>query len=647
MDSFAVELDRRAAGRDAGDADRPRRARRGARARRRHDHLRARLRDRLEARAGPADRCRWLSWPRELLARRGRVGRRRRASATSCSAGRSLDLDIACPSPSAPRARTRARARGAVFPLSERHGAWRVALDEGRTVDFTPLQGGSIEADLAHARLHDQRDRRPARRRRADRPVRRPRRSRARRRPRAVSAARLRRRPAAPAARRAARGRARLPARRRDRGARSREGASLVDAAGGRARSSTSCAGSRPRATSASTSSACSSRSAAALDAAAARASTRRSTGSSRHFGERLRAAADLERAPPRSRDTLLRAERAGGRLAARDPPLPPGDRAVGARGAGVPRRAGEHADAVERARASTSRPSRSCAATSSAFPPGPEVGRLLELDRRGARSGHDLDARGGAGACPTIAGRRDRRRGSPSSRSAAARDLTEHVRRFVQPSGDERALDAGTGTGALAFALSPHVARGGRRRPRARAARGGAAAGGSVPERHLRRGRRDATRARRPARSTSPAARGRSTTSGGPELAIAELARVTRPGGHVLVIDQIAPGDPLRRRRARPLRARARHVAHAAARRTSMCARCWRRTAWSCVRTEFDEEPRDLDRYLDLAGCEGEARERAERARADDYSAARRLVSRRQAASRAYVSWPPWTART
>src|SRR2546430_216244 len=40
------------------------------------------------------------------------------------------------------------RARSsAPFPLSERHGAWRVALENGRTVDFTPLHG-SIEADL-------------------------------------------------------------------------------------------------------------------------------------------------------------------------------------------------------------------------------------------------------------------------------------------------------------------------------------------------------------------------------------------------------------------------------------------------------------------------------------------------------------------
>ena len=40
------------------------------------------------------------------------------------------------------------RSGGAPFPLSERHGAWRVVLDDRRTVDFTPL-AGSIEDDLA------------------------------------------------------------------------------------------------------------------------------------------------------------------------------------------------------------------------------------------------------------------------------------------------------------------------------------------------------------------------------------------------------------------------------------------------------------------------------------------------------------------
>jgi Poly A polymerase head domain len=59
-----------------------------------------------------------------------------------------IDLDIACADPQrAARAYAR-RSGGAPFQLSERHGAWRVALDGGRTVDFTPLPNG-IEQDLA------------------------------------------------------------------------------------------------------------------------------------------------------------------------------------------------------------------------------------------------------------------------------------------------------------------------------------------------------------------------------------------------------------------------------------------------------------------------------------------------------------------
>jgi hypothetical protein len=60
-----------------------------------------------------------------------------------------LDLDVACLDPEG-AARTYARANGgAAFPLSERHGAWRVAIPgEERTVDFTPLANG-IETDLA------------------------------------------------------------------------------------------------------------------------------------------------------------------------------------------------------------------------------------------------------------------------------------------------------------------------------------------------------------------------------------------------------------------------------------------------------------------------------------------------------------------
>ncbi len=59
-----------------------------------------------------------------------------------------VDLDIACADPEQAARRYARGTEGAPFPLSERHGAWRVALPEQRTVDFTPLPRG-IQADLA------------------------------------------------------------------------------------------------------------------------------------------------------------------------------------------------------------------------------------------------------------------------------------------------------------------------------------------------------------------------------------------------------------------------------------------------------------------------------------------------------------------
>jgi hypothetical protein len=59
-----------------------------------------------------------------------------------------VDLDVALRDPKRAARALAKRVGGAPFPLSERHGAWRVALDGGRTVDFTPLPG-SIEDDLA------------------------------------------------------------------------------------------------------------------------------------------------------------------------------------------------------------------------------------------------------------------------------------------------------------------------------------------------------------------------------------------------------------------------------------------------------------------------------------------------------------------
>jgi Poly A polymerase head domain len=62
---------------------------------------------------------------------------------------RVVDVDVACREPRAAAYRFAKREGGAPFPLSERHGAWRVAAESSdETVDFTPLPNG-IEADLA------------------------------------------------------------------------------------------------------------------------------------------------------------------------------------------------------------------------------------------------------------------------------------------------------------------------------------------------------------------------------------------------------------------------------------------------------------------------------------------------------------------
>jgi hypothetical protein len=58
-----------------------------------------------------------------------------------------VDVDVACRRPREVAIAFASTERGAPFPLSERHGAWRVVVEEGRTVDFTPLPDG-IEADL-------------------------------------------------------------------------------------------------------------------------------------------------------------------------------------------------------------------------------------------------------------------------------------------------------------------------------------------------------------------------------------------------------------------------------------------------------------------------------------------------------------------
>ena len=60
-----------------------------------------------------------------------------------------LDIDVACLQPERAARALAARAGEAIFPLNQEFGAWRVLLDRTRTIDFAPLAGSSIEADLA------------------------------------------------------------------------------------------------------------------------------------------------------------------------------------------------------------------------------------------------------------------------------------------------------------------------------------------------------------------------------------------------------------------------------------------------------------------------------------------------------------------
>ena len=202
----------------------------------------------------------------------------------------------------------------------------------------------------------------------------------------------------------------------------------------------------------------------------------------------------------------------------------------------------------------------------------------------------------------------------------AQAEELGEKVFSFLAPTGDERALDSGTGAGALAFALAPHVRE--------------VIALDLVPE-LLEEGRKraerfpnvtfvegDATKLPFELGSFDLACSLRTLHHlARPELAVAELARVTRMRGRVLVIDQIAPVDPLA---AAELNAfeRARDPSHARALADIDLRHLFESNGLVLLRNEYEREPRDLDAYLDLAGCDGESRDRAETLAPPGYAA-------------------------
>lgn len=197
-------------------------------------------------------------------------------------------------------------------------------------------------------------------------------------------------------------------------------------------------------------------------------------------------------------------------------------------------------------------------------------------------------------------------RRAALQRQRAAA--LVERLDRWLELGGNERALDVGSGAGAFAFAIEPRVR--------------------EVVAVELDEALADRARADAPPNVEVVVADGEhlpfdrasfdvSATlrtlhhTPRPELLVAELTRVTRPGGTILVVDQLAPPDPLV---ALDL-TRFEHARDPSTTRVLADADLrglFDSNSLKLLREEVLHESRDLDAYLDLAGCEGDAREHA-----------------------------------
>lgn len=198
-----------------------------------------------------------------------------------------------------------------------------------------------------------------------------------------------------------------------------------------------------------------------------------------------------------------------------------------------------------------------------------------------------------------------DRRAERQAERAAGLAALVDEL---LVLTGDERVLDVGAGTGAFAFAVASHVRE---------------VVAVEQDEELAARARADA-----PPNVEVRIGDGEHLTlepysfdlvgclrvlhhTRRPELMVAELVRMTRPGGTMFVADQLAPVDPLAAGELNSFE-RARDPSTTRVLSDGDLRALFDANGLVLRRERVVREPRDLETYLDLAGCEGFERERA-----------------------------------